>query len=181
VLKQGFPTIVARTHRADQQWPARRCIQKGSNLKITAARGAIAITLDRPRILFFDLAGTWLLVQRYGAGFVRELYSLEKSLAGRTVKLKSTDALRYFLWAGLQAEISDTGEVLTEEDAAEFIHPWTLENIFNALVMAITGAISTPAPPGKPEASAPPPSPPATSKKTKASTSARRNASRAAA
>jgi len=145
-------------------------------MKISAARGAIAITLDRPRILFFDMAATWMLVQRYGAGFVRELYILEGMGLNRKVKLKHPDALRFFLWAGLQAEISDTGETLTEEDAAALIHPCTFEPIFNALVMAITGAISTPAPPGKLEAPpAPPPSP--AGKRKPASTSAKRSAS----
>jgi hypothetical protein len=123
-------------------------------MKITAARGAIAITLDRPRILFFDTAATWLLAQKYGASFVRSLYTIQGTGDARRVALTSPDALRYFLWAGLQAEISDTDEVLTEEEVGELIKPWTFEPIFNATVMAITGGLSTPVLPGKSPATA---------------------------
>jgi hypothetical protein len=127
-------------------------------MRITASRGAIAITLGdpaRPRILFFAMSATALLVEKYGVGFLGALYTVKRNpddAKETKLELKSLDTLAYFLWAGLQEEISDTDEVLTEAEAREFLRPWTLQNIFNAVVMAITGAVSTPAQPGKAEA-----------------------------
>lgn len=119
-------------------------------MKIELQRGAMPIELDRPRTIFFDMAGTWLLVQRYDIDFMRELYLVERT-DGKTsdLRLKSQDALGYFLWAGLQAELADTEETLTLEQAKALIRPWTLREIFEAMVKALTGATHTPALPGK--------------------------------
>jgi hypothetical protein len=156
-----------------------------SDMKITAARGAIAITLgDVPRLrtLFFAKSATALLVEKYGVGFLGALYTVKRNPADAKetrLDLKSIDTLAYFLWAGLQEEISDTSEVLTEAEAEQFIRPWTLHNIFNATVMAITGTVSTPAQPGKAEAAEAQTASPSAGV-AKASTSTRRRGSRAA-
>lgn len=149
-------------------------------MHITSARGAIAITLDRPRILFFPMEATFALVRRYGVNFLSELYTVEGQGAAAQLTLKSPEALRFFLWQGLQAEISDTCETLTEDDAAQFIHPWTISRIFNALVMALTGAMSTPRPPGKDEAAGELASPPADRRSRRGSTSTKVRGSSAA-
>jgi hypothetical protein len=153
-------------------------------MQITAQRGAIAITLGdtpRRRTLFYSMGPTWLLVEKYGVGFLGELYTSEQVGGQSRLKLKSLDALRFFLWAGLQEEISGTGEELTEAEVGDFIRPWTMQNIFNAVVMAVTGAVSTPVLPGKAEAAeAKTASQSAARPAAKGSTSTRRSASRVA-
>lgn len=150
-------------------------------MKISAARGAIAITLDRPRILFFPMDATFVLVRKYGVDFLSELYTVDRREGGAKLTLKSPDALRFFLWQGLQAEISDTEEVLDEAEAGEFIMPWTIATIFNALVMALTGAMSTPPEaPGKKLAEGSPASPAAKRAGREASTSTKGRGSSAA-
>jgi hypothetical protein len=112
---------------------------------IEQQRGAIPITLDRPRILFFDTPGTWLLVEKYEVGFLRALYSVKASptAKGREQRvdliMNDVDVLAYFLWAGLQAELRDTDEALTEAEAAALIRPWTVVDVFNAVVGAVSG------------------------------------------
>jgi hypothetical protein len=151
-------------------------------MRITASRGAIAITLGDParlRTLFYAKSATALLVQKYGVGFLSALYTVTRSptdAKDTKLELKSLDTLSYFLWAGLQEEISDTEEVLTEAEAEQFLRPWTLQNIFNATVMAITGAVSTPAQPGKAEAAEAKTASPSAAV-ARASTSTRRSAS----
>lgn len=145
-------------------------------MKIPVQRGAVPITLDRPRTLFFDMAATCLLAQKYGPAFIGELYVFEGK---GSFKLKSADAMAVFLWAGLQAELADTDEELTQEQAAAFIRPWTFNAIFNALVLAVIGATATPEVPGKAAgAAAGPAAVPAA--KRRASTSRRRSGSTAA-
>lgn len=121
-------------------------------MKIEAQRGAVPITLGEPprrRTLFFGMAATWSLVERYGVGFLGELYTVKRNGKDASLALRSLDSLRFFLWAGLQEEISDTDEILTEAEVGEFLRPWTMVPIFNAVVMAVTGAASMPSPPGK--------------------------------
>lgn len=148
-------------------------------MTIEPQRGAIPITLGDPgrlRTLFFPMSATWLLVERYGVNFLGELYTVKNS----KLTLKSLDALRFFLWAGLQAELVDTDETFTEDEAAELLRPWTFERIFNAVVMAVTGATVTPALPGKGNAAVAPASPSAVRAPAKASTSTKRRGSSAA-
>lgn len=154
-------------------------------MRITASRGAIAVTVGDPprlRTLFFAKSATALLVEKYGVGFLGALYTVKRHPADpkkTMLDLKSLDTLAYFLWAGLQEEISDTDEILTEAEAEQFLRPWTLQNIFNATVMAITGAVSTPPlPPGKAQAAEAQTASPSAAG-AKASTSTRRRGSRA--
>jgi hypothetical protein len=125
-------------------------------MKILPQRGAIPITLGDPareRILFFDMAATWILVEKYGVGFLAELYTVVPNPLNPVkakLGLKSLDALKFFLWAGLQAEISLTEETLSLAEVEEFLRPWTFQPIFNAVVMAVTGAVATPALPKAP-------------------------------
>ena len=125
-------------------------------MKLTEQRGAIPITLDRPRVLFFGMNATFLLVNRYGQNFAAGLYEIETS-ADRSrmpLKLKSADALCFFLWAGLQEELAD-GEELTLDEVKSFVRPWVIRELFKALVLALTGAMYVPAAPGKESAATP--------------------------
>ncbi len=152
-------------------------------MDITPQRGAIAIDLDRTRLLFFDLSATWLLIQKYGHGFIAELSTLDKD---RNVELKSLDVLAYFLFAGLQAEAKQRGEDVTLEQAQEFLRPYTYLRVFRAVILALNGAASTPDQPGKLQAAEPaakpavdtPPDPEKGPGPTKVSTSMKRSASR---
>lgn len=137
-------------------------------MKLSAQRGAIAITLDRPRFIFFDLAATWLLVDHYGLNFASALYNLEKKGENTELKLRSKEALCFFLWAGLQTELQDSGETLTLDDVSKFITPWTIREIFNSLVLALTGAVSTPEAPALGKAGAVSPAVKRAAKKTTA-------------
>jgi hypothetical protein len=121
-------------------------------MTIELQRGAMPIELDRPRIVFFDMAATWLLVQRYGIDFIRELYTIEGKGATAKLKPSSADAVTFFLWAGLQAELVDTGETLALEEVTKLIGPWNFARIFHVLTYALSGATRTPAMPGKDEA-----------------------------
>ena len=150
-------------------------------MHIAPQRGAVPITLDRERVLFFDMAATWLLAQRFGFRFIRALYTVEGEGKDAKVELTNPDALAFFLWVGLRADLADD-EVLTREDVEAFIRPWNFEPIFNAIVLAITGATATPPlkdEPGKDAGAAPSPAAaPAASRR--ASTTTRANDSSAA-
>jgi hypothetical protein len=113
-------------------------------MELTAQRGAVAVPLDKPRILFFDMPATWLLIQRYGKHFVPALYKVTPQ---GELELQDIEALAYFLWAGLQAECKLTGDTFTLEQAADQIRPFSYVRIFNAVVVALVGGTS--APPGK--------------------------------
>jgi hypothetical protein len=118
-------------------------------MKIELQRGAMPIELDRPRVIFFDMAATWLLVQQYGIDFHRELYTVEGKGKEAQLKLKTPGALAFFLWAGLQAELAGTEEALSLEQATALIGPWNFKAIFQLLTYALSGATRTPAVPGK--------------------------------
>ncbi|HZL20540.1 MAG TPA: hypothetical protein VFG23_22605 [Polyangia bacterium] len=151
-------------------------------MELTPQRGAIAIQLDRPRVLFFDMNATWLLIQKYGHSFIPELYTLTGEITddprSRSLQLKSMDALAYFLWAGLQADAKQHGEEFTLEQATEQLRPFTYTKIFNAVVVALVGGTLTPAAPGKTEAEPARPARPATKGPgpTRVSTSLKRSA-----
>jgi len=112
-------------------------------------RGAIAVELDleRPRIIFFDHAATWLLVQRYGSQFIPELYEVTKD--PRKLELKSMDALAYFLWAGLQLDAKETGDAFSLQDAEAQLTPMHYIRAFNGVVLALSGSMGRPVMPGK--------------------------------
>lgn len=149
-------------------------------MKIELQRGAIPITLDRPRTLFFDMAATWLLVEHYGISFIAALYTVEGKGKDAKLRLTSPDALAFFLWAGLQAELADTDETLSLEEATLLIGPWNFTTIFHSLTYALSGATRTPVTKGKDNAAgaAAKPGPRAVADR-KASTSRRRNGSSA--
>lgn len=117
-------------------------------MELTLQRGAIPVDLDRRRILFFDHAATWILVQKYGPRFLPELYRV-KDPKTFEFELVSMDALAFFLYAGLQADAKRNGEELTLEQAAEFLRPWNFSQVFNRVVLAVVGATATPAMQGK--------------------------------
>ena len=112
-------------------------------MELLRQRGAHPVELDgRTRIVFFDLAATWLLVEKFGPQFPRELYTIN---ADGQPELRSLKALAFFLFVGLQAGLD--GEELTLAEAESFIRPWTLQPISNAVLRALTGATHTPADP----------------------------------
>ena len=126
---------------------------------MTPERGAIPVDLDKPRIIFFDHVATAELIRQYGPTFVAALYELAGEGTGRYVRLKDADALAFFLWAGVQRDARAASEEYTLDQAKEQIRPWTIVRIFNAVVMAITGATYTPPLPGKTPAAAKPATP----------------------
>jgi hypothetical protein len=117
--------------------------------ELTRQRGAHPVQLDRERIIFFDASATWLLVEKYGAAFLPELYLVDRDGATTTLKLRSVPVLQFFLFAGLQADARLAGENLTFEDCEQYIRPWTMLPLFNALVKALSGAVFSPPETGK--------------------------------
>jgi len=111
------------------------------------ARGGTPITLDRPRLLFFDMAATWLLIHKYGDRYLQELYGVGPQVpnaAGPSLVLNSMEALQFYLWVGLQADCKLRGEELTLRQAGEFIAPFTFPLIFNAVIGALGRAMHNP-------------------------------------
>lgn len=124
-------------------------------MELTQQRGAFPIVLDRPRILFFDMAATGRLIQKYGQRFLAELYTMKDG----DVVLKDITALAFFLYAGLQRDAERQDAPFTLEDAEAALQPFTYSRIFNTVILALTGATATPIQKGKAEA----PSQPASS------------------
>ena len=122
-------------------------------------RGAVAITLDRPRFIFFDMAATGLLIERFGMNIAAELYSVHKTPADLDIRLRSADNLAAFLHAGLQCEAAQRGETLSLEEAEDFIRPVTVRPIFAAVMQAFLVNTVTPELPeaGKPGKAQPKP------------------------
>ncbi len=126
-------------------------------MDLLGQRGAQPITLDgRRRVCLFDMAATWLLVQKYGLDFATHLYSIgSHDSAVANIELKSINALHFFLWAGLQADAREHKEVLELGDIEPFMRPWLLPQIFNAVFLALVGNTYVPEPKGKDEAASP--------------------------
>ncbi|HSU19907.1 MAG TPA: hypothetical protein VLI45_09220 [Acidobacteriaceae bacterium] len=150
-------------------------------MELSLQRGAIPVELDRTRILFFDHAATWLLVQKFGPAFLTKLYRVKDK---NVFELVDMDALAFFLFAGLQRDAKQHGEDLTLEQAQEFLRPWTYTLIFHAVIFAAVGATASPALPGKAAADASAAEPPAPKQAapshpgpTKVTTSTKRSAS----
>jgi hypothetical protein len=103
----------------------------------------IPIELDRTRVLCFDNRATFRIYQRYGAAFWLELFEADpaqKHLAekNRPLRLKSLDAFEFFLWAGLQRDADEAGEVLNIEGISEYILPMTIDDLCKALLVALS-------------------------------------------
>ena len=122
-------------------------------------RGAIHITLDRKRILFFDMQASWLLFNRFGDDIIAALFTREKQAEAPeqfNIKLTSPEALQFYLWAGLQAEAREHGETVTLEQCGDFIRPLTIRTIFAAVARALMESTVAPEPPpGKADAPGP--------------------------
>lgn len=141
-----------------------------------AERGAYPITLDRERIVFFELSASFLLHKKYGPMFLLSLY---RNTDGGKAELQSEEALRYFLWAGLQWDAKANGEKLSEEQVGKFFNPFNFDEITTIVTKALAATMNTPTPPGKTAAAAASPAVVATQGPgpTKVSTSSKRNAS----
>lgn len=148
------------------------------------ARGGTPVELDRTRILFFDLAATWLLIQRYGMTFATQLYRASGKGDAASLELVSIDALAFFLFVGLMAEARANGETLTEEFVQQHIVPFNVQTIFLQVAIALSRSNRVPAPPtpeGKAEAAPAGPAEAAAKQgRRKPSTSTKRSASRTA-
>ena len=108
-------------------------------------RGAQPIDLDKPRVLFFDLAATFTLVQKYGLNYLRAIYRLE----GTALVLADPDALVDVIHLGVQAECRQRGEEMTLDEVRAAIGPWNIREIAGALVKSLMGAAAMPQRPGK--------------------------------
>lgn len=97
----------------------------------------IPIELDRQRVLVFDNRASFLVYQRYGATFFRELYEPDPHNA-KSFRLRSHEAFEFFLWAGLLRDADAAGEVLTQEHVASLILPDTIEDLAQALLIALS-------------------------------------------
>ena len=146
-------------------------------MEITAQRGAVSVVIEgEERKLWFDMAATWLLIQKYGPKFFKELYRV---VGDGEFELVSMDALGYFLYVGLQEDAKRKHRTITLQEAQDFLRPWTYAEIFQAVLYAVVGATVTPGkapatdPAAKPVADAP-----ADPGPTKVSTSKKRSASR---
>ena len=96
-------------------------------------RGFYPIDLDRPRLLRFTLKETWLLVQKYGDGFLAELYEQAPgTMFG--VRLKDPEVMKSFLLVGLSADAEAHGEVLTPEKIDDLITPVRFLRAFSSLI-----------------------------------------------
>jgi hypothetical protein len=105
-------------------------------------RFLIPIELDRTRILSFDHRATFLIYQRYGAGFWRELFETDPNAVPdakgvRSIRLRSLETFEFFLWAGLQRDADEAREKLTIEQIAEHILPGTIDGLVSALLLAL--------------------------------------------
>ena len=101
------------------------------------ARFHIPIELDRERVLCFDHIATFRIYQRYGSNFWRELFEADPSAPG-AIRLRSYEALEFFLWAGLQCDAEAAGEELTVEHVRPCIVPESIAEIVSALLMALS-------------------------------------------
>lgn len=107
------------------------------------ARFFIPITLDRERVLCFDNTASFLIYQRYGAGFWRELFEPESEEdaakpASRKLRLRSQAAFEWFLWVGLQRDATEAGETLTLDQLRAEIFPTNIDEIAMALLVALS-------------------------------------------
>jgi hypothetical protein len=97
----------------------------------------IPVELDRRRVLAFDNRATFLVFQRYGAGFWRELYEPDPHKPN-AFRIKSLEALEFFLWAALLRDADTAGETISLEDVAALILPDTIVDLSQALLVALS-------------------------------------------
>ena len=114
-------------------------------------RGFVPIELDRPRLLRFTLKETWLLIRKYGDGFLMQLYEKDPDVA-LGIRLKDPDVMAGFLLIGLSADAEAHGEQLTLEQVEAMVTPVRFLQTFTALVMALTGTHAVPSAEGNGEA-----------------------------
>jgi hypothetical protein len=111
------------------------------------ARYMIPIILDRTRVLFFDHLATFRVYQRYGARFWSELFEPIPGGKKGEIRLRSWEALEFFVWAGLQRDAEAAGEELTVETIRENVVPDNIDTVVACLLVALS---STRKPLGKP-------------------------------
>lgn len=114
-------------------------------------RGGVPVQLDRERHIFFTAESTFLLYQKYGPTFWRELMNPGKK-EGDPPTLTSIAALQFFLWIGLREDARRNGEALTQERVSDFIKPMTINTLVSALSIALTLQNFAPEPEGKADA-----------------------------
>lgn len=93
----------------------------------------IPIDLDRRRYLVFDFNAIAILHDRLGNDFLSKLIFRE----GGKTKLRSLLALRTFVFAGLQDELEESRELLTEREVGKLLSVATVPASFGAVLEAI--------------------------------------------
>ena len=106
-------------------------------------RGAFPVTLDRERVILFDMAATWILQQKYGPRFLPALFTPAPN--GQDLQLKDMDAMAFFLYVGLQADAKAHGETVSLEQVQGWIYAWNADEVFKRVCFAVVGNIATPA------------------------------------
>jgi hypothetical protein len=106
-------------------------------LQPNPARFMVPIEIDRPRVLFFDHLASFRIYQRYGSAFWRELFEIDPAKPNE-VRLRSWEALEFFLWAGLQSDAEAAGEELTVETIRENIVPDNVDTVIACLLIALS-------------------------------------------
>jgi len=103
----------------------------------------IPVDLDRRRVLAFDNRASFLIYQRYGAGFWQKLYEPDPHKP-KSFRLRSHEAFEFFLWAGLLRDADAAGEVITQEQVAALIYPTSIGELAQALLVALAATHKRP-------------------------------------
>lgn len=106
-------------------------------LQPNPARFMVPIEIDRPRVLFFDHLAAFRIYQRYGSAFWRELFEIDPAKP-KEVRVRSWEALEFFLWAGLQRDAEAAGEELTVETIQQNIVPDNIDTVIACLLIALS-------------------------------------------
>jgi hypothetical protein len=113
------------------------------------ARFFVPIQLDRERVLCFDNTASFLIYQRFGANFWRELFESDpadaaKPAKNRRLRLRSQETFEWFVYVGLQRDAAEAEETLTLGQVRAAIFPTTIGEIATALLVALSATRQRP-------------------------------------
>lgn len=116
--------------------------EKRRGLPVDPQRFLIPVELDRTRVLCFDHRATFLLYQRYGDNWWRELYEPDPNDTNpepqeRRLRLRSPEAFEFFLHVGLQRDGEMACDELTIAQIREYIVPTNISALANGLLIAL--------------------------------------------
>lgn len=111
-------------------------------LPVDPQRFLIPVELDRTRVLCFDHRAAFLLYQRYGDNWWRELYEPDPNDTNpereqQRLRLRSPEAFEFFLLVGLQRDGEAAGDEITIEQLREYIVPTNISALANGLLIAL--------------------------------------------